>query len=123
MLFETFHNPMQPPWIQLKLMRPKIPGRRYARRVWLKWNANEQCLERTQLAEELPEIYDWVLDVLEAEAAREKFDATRSLNPPRFVFGRPPPWHAATAASMAFLIAASEVSEFDCCCARPPVLL
>lgn len=70
-LFHTFRNPMRPPWVQLKLMRPAIPGRRIARRVWLKWNADRQCLARTPLAEELPEIYAWVRDVLEAEAARE----------------------------------------------------
>ena len=41
-LFDTFDNPMRPPWILLKLMRPKTPGRRIARRVWLQWNADKQ---------------------------------------------------------------------------------
>jgi hypothetical protein len=34
---------------------------------------SEQRLSRTPLADELPEIYAWVLDVLQAEAARERF--------------------------------------------------
>jgi hypothetical protein len=82
-LFHTFRKAMRPPWVQLKLMRPAIPGRRIARRVWLTWNADEQRLARSPLgkehplAEELPEIYAWVLDVLEAEAARENAYHTR----------------------------------------------
>jgi hypothetical protein len=78
-LLHSFRKQTRPPWIQLKLMRPKIPGRRIARRIWLMWNADAQCLPHTQLAEELPEIYAWVVDVLEAEAAREK--ATQSAHP------------------------------------------
>jgi hypothetical protein len=36
------------------------------------WNADEQRLSDTPLADELPGIYSWVLDVLETEAARER---------------------------------------------------
>ncbi len=74
-LLHSFRKLTRSPWVQLKLMRPAIPGRRIARRIWLQWNADEQCLAHTPLAEELPEIYAWVLDVLEAEAKREKTEA------------------------------------------------
>jgi hypothetical protein len=72
-LFDCFKDRAQlrSPWIRLKLMRPQVPGRRIARRVWLQWNADEQRLSRTPLADELPKIYEWVHDVLEGLAVRE----------------------------------------------------
>jgi hypothetical protein len=65
---ETKH----PVWLQLKLMRPAISGRRIKRRVWLRWNRDKQQLAKNTLAEELPEIYDWVWNVLQQLAEREE---------------------------------------------------
>ena len=52
-------------------MRPAIPGRRIKRRVWLWWGRDKQQLKHSDFADDLPEIYDWVIDVLEQRAARE----------------------------------------------------
>ena len=53
-------------WVTLKLMRPT--GR--SRRIWLAWNMEERRLgagsSEQQLAEELPKIHDWVIEVLSA---------------------------------------------------------
>jgi hypothetical protein len=82
-LFDSLKK-SKPPWIRLKLMRPQVPGRRIARRVWLCWNADEQRMSRSPFGEEAPfakeapRIYAWVLDVMEGLAARETSSLTRS---------------------------------------------
>jgi hypothetical protein len=60
-----------PEWLRLKFMRPATPGRRIKRRVWLLWNREKQQLANTELADELPEIYDWLCDSLEQLAEHE----------------------------------------------------
>jgi hypothetical protein len=54
-------------WMKLKLMRPVGPKRR-DRRIWLRWNVDELRLGSSfgeeQFMHELPEIHDWVVDVL-----------------------------------------------------------
>ncbi len=57
-------------WMQLKLMRPPKTAR--SRRVWLEWNVDERRLgpkSEQRLAGDLPEIHDWVVEVLSSTNA------------------------------------------------------
>lgn len=69
-----------PEWVQLKLMRPAIPGRRIKRRVWLSWNSEKQELAHNELADQLPEIYSWVWDTMDqiAERLLEQYEQERA---------------------------------------------
>jgi hypothetical protein len=75
-LFVCSHQKFRPPWVALKLKRPKHePGRSSGerKRVWLHWNADRQELGRNAstalLADQIPDISDWVVDVLLARQA------------------------------------------------------
>jgi hypothetical protein len=79
--YTLFYSPQKqgqskrPQRFTLKLMRPAVPGHRIKRRVWLSWNCDKQQLACHELADELPEIYGWVWEVMQRFMAREQHEA------------------------------------------------